>query len=98
METRDRSGRGVVCYCEIPSLPNMTISRKILRRCFLAAAIISVFGTLYFLSIGPVNYLTRSNREFDNTFTMIYAPIVWLHKNTTMKEPIESYLRFFERD
>jgi len=49
-------------------------------------------GLLYTLSIGPVEiYLLNSrNLPFWQTF---YLPILWLHQNTTLEEPLEHYMK-----
>jgi hypothetical protein len=50
----------------------------------------------YLLSIGPVAAITsgmdRSNLEFAEKF---YAPVIWLHDHTPLKEPLEYYVMFW---
>jgi len=75
----------------------MAISKKFLRRCLISLATVSILTTLYFLSVGPAVYLSGPSHRGEAFLRFFYAPIIWLHENTSMKEPLARYVRFFER-
>jgi len=75
--------------------------KNVIRRCFLIAAAISVLGSLYVLSIGPAAWLVKvsgGGQDSVETVRSCYAPIVWFHENTSLKGPLETYVKFFESD
>jgi hypothetical protein len=46
---------------------------------------------LYVLSIGPVIYVAEIADLPLKPFEIIYAPVLWLHKHTILKAPLEKY-------
>ena len=54
---------------------------------------------VYVLSIGPVEALiNRGGRHRQMIMTVcktVYAPLVWLHGNTPLKQPLEWYVFFW---
>ena len=47
---------------------------------------------LYVLSIGPVVAVTKNKTvPSTNAIKRFYAPVIWLHNHTFMKEPLEVY-------
>lgn len=52
---------------------------------------------LYVLSIGPVAaVVSRSqNTQSMNLFGKVYAPVIWLHEHTILKEPLEAYVELW---
>jgi hypothetical protein len=49
-----------------------------------------LLGLVYFLSVGPVARAYRG-RSVPAAVEHIYSPIVWLHGNTPLHDPIEGY-------
>ncbi len=49
---------------------------------------------LYVLSIGPaVALIIRAqDQRIVRVFERIYAPVIWLHDHTLLKEPLEAYV------
>jgi hypothetical protein len=59
------------------------------------AGLALVIPLLYLLSIGPaIKYL--SGTPFTDTLEILYAPVIWLHENTLLKEPLEEYVKLWE--
>lgn len=62
-------------------------------------AIVAVLPLIYAFSIGPVAYgvekfpASRSMRPFIMTF---YEPLTWLHDHTSLKQPLESYVDWWQ--
>lgn len=55
---------------------------------------VSVVPLLYVLSIGPVAAVvsrTKNNQSM-RLLERIYAPVIWLHDHTFLKEPLEAYV------
>ena len=53
---------------------------------------------LYVLSMGPVaKYLSvmGASSEANNVAKAFYWPLIWLHGNTFMKEPLEAYMNLW---
>ena len=52
---------------------------------------------LYVLSIGPVAaLLSRTNSGVSvGTLRKIYAPVIWLHDHTLLKQPLEAYVELW---
>jgi hypothetical protein len=46
---------------------------------------------LYVLSVGPAVRAVRANLISGDTAEAIYAPLVWLHSETPLREPLEWY-------
>ncbi len=49
---------------------------------------------LYVLSIGPaaVLIIPAQDQRIVRVFERIYAPVIWLHDHTLLKEPLEAYV------
>ncbi|WP_395739689.1 hypothetical protein [Prosthecobacter sp.] len=63
-------------------------------------ALVVALPLLYVLSIGPAAYLMskfRAGQGVEDAASAVYAPILWLHEHTPMKQPIESYIDWWER-
>ena len=66
-----------------------------------AASVITIvfliLPLLYILSLGPVVYVLQltngAGADFAEAF---YYPVIWLHDNTPLKEPLEWYVDFWE--
>ena len=50
---------------------------------------------LYILSIAPVAWLYKTMAWSETSIRTFYMPVVWLHDNTFLKEPLEWYLKLF---
>ena len=46
---------------------------------------------LYVLSFGPADYVMKYTGRGVKVVMTVYAPVVWLHDNTPLKGPLESY-------
>jgi hypothetical protein len=59
------------------------------------AGLALVIPLLYVLNIGPaIKYL--SGTPFTDTLEILYAPVIWLHENTLLIEPLEDYAKLRE--
>jgi hypothetical protein len=45
----------------------------------------------YVLSIGPVVAMVQQTGQSHDAVEAIYAPVIWLHDHTPLKEPLERY-------
>jgi hypothetical protein len=59
-----------------------------------------MFPMLYVLSIGPAAMIVNKYPKVisSKTAETFYFPVIWLHKHTILKEPIEVYVRLWIRD
>jgi hypothetical protein len=55
-------------------------------------AILLVLPVVYVLSIGPVVALATAAGIDPTGLKVIYAPVIWLHDHTALKEPLEWYV------
>ena len=46
---------------------------------------------LYVLSIGPVVAISEKTGRGHHAVEVVYAPVIWLHEHTFLKEPLERY-------
>ena len=65
-------------------------SLVLFRATSLMAAIV-----LYILSIGPAALLAKGSSRGDRAARIIYAPVIWLHENTFLAEPLEAYVAWW---
>ena len=57
-----------------------------------------VLPLLYGFSIGPAIYFTEKfhpSASIEKPLKAFYAPVLWLHEHTFLKQPLESYERFW---
>ena len=57
----------------------------------LVMVIAVLLPVLYVLSIGPVVALVEATGVGREASKVFYAPVIWLHHNTPLKEPLEAY-------
>lgn len=57
----------------------------------LVLAILVLVPILYVLSIGPVVAVLKKTGTGEEAVLVFYAPVIWLHENTPLKEPLEKY-------
>ena len=57
----------------------------------LLCAILILLPILYVLSIGPVVALVEKTGAGHKAVEVFYTPVIWLHDNTPLKEPLEKY-------
>ena len=52
---------------------------------------------LYVLSIGPVAAVAsrKQNSQSLDLLRKVYAPVIWLHDHTILKEPLEAYVELW---
>jgi hypothetical protein len=65
----------------------------------LALAMALLLPALYVLSIGPavpILEATGPNYQIEEAARMFYFPVIWLHENTPLEEPLEQYVEFWE--
>src|SRR4051812_25064449 len=58
------------------------------------AALSALFFFLYALTLGPALKLTLAMGWTIN-LEVPYSPVIWLYRNTALKEPIERYLKLW---
>jgi len=49
----------------------------------------------YVLSVGPVALIFGKTNAGKNAVEVVYAPLIWLHRNTPLREPLEAYVRLW---
>ncbi len=55
-------------------------------------ALLACLGPLlYVLSIGPVVMVAESQGVGQETVRRLYYPVIWLHHNTPLQQPLEWY-------
>ncbi len=62
---------------------------------FIFIMAIFLLPILYLLSSGPVAWLFQVNNWSTQSVKAFYAPVVYLHDNTALKNPIEFYFKLF---
>jgi len=51
---------------------------------------------LYVLSVGPAVLLAKNRgNAAKNTVEQVYAPLVWLHRNTPLRRPLDAYVELW---
>ncbi|MCX6847461.1 MAG: hypothetical protein NTY98_00915 [Verrucomicrobia bacterium] len=61
-------------------------------------ALMIALPLFYGFSIGPAIYFTEKfhpSASIEKPLKAFYAPVLWLHANTFLKQPLESYERFW---
>jgi hypothetical protein len=59
---------------------------------FLTLALLPV---AYLLSFGPADYAVKYTGRGVKALMTVYAPVVWLHDHTVLREPLEWYAEFW---
>jgi len=60
-------------------------------------ALLLILLVLYLLSVGPAVAIARRTGKGMAVVNVVYAPIEWLHNNTPLRNPTESYVNFWDR-
>lgn len=63
------------------------------------SALIVVVPLIYVLSVGPVAYVALRLSMYNAAVAQartFYAPVIWLHDHTFLKEPLNGYLEWWE--
>jgi hypothetical protein len=55
------------------------------------AAVLVASPLLYLLSIGPAGGLVEAGHLMRGRFHTLYMPVIWLHDQTLLQEPLEWY-------
>jgi hypothetical protein len=50
---------------------------------------------VYPLSMGPAHYFIRRTGKWVRLYVRAYTPVIWLHDNTLLAEPLEGYIRWW---
>lgn len=84
----------------MPEKDEANESRKPGSRLGMITALVVGLPLFYFLSLGPVFAVMNKTRGFDGKISWhavetVYAPIIWLYENTSLKHPIEMYLQLW---
>ena len=63
------------------------------------AAVAVGLTVLYVLSIGPAIALTRGGNSViqQDDLRTFYQPVIWMHDNTILEQPLEWYVEMWER-
>jgi hypothetical protein len=67
-----------------------------LRRLMRWTAILSIVVVVYSLTVGPALLLENRTQIGGPLFEFVYAPVFWLGKSTPLRDPIQSYLGYFD--
>jgi hypothetical protein len=68
-----------------------------LRRAVRWGIIAMVLAVVYVLSVGPVIYFLGPGGENGRAFFVtFYAPLIWLHENTPLRDGLESYAKWWD--
>jgi hypothetical protein len=57
--------------------------------------LVVLLPVLYVLSVGPVSGLVAKSGMNPDPFIVFYLPVIWLHDNTALKEPLEKWVRLW---
>lgn len=63
-------------------------------------AVVVLLPLIYALSFGPAAFVFNKYsalKPMENAALAFYAPLFWLHENTSLKQPLQSYLEWWER-
>ncbi len=63
-------------------------------------ALLVALPLLYALSMGPAAFFFSKYptlKPMEDAAQAFYAPMFWLHQHTSLKEPIENYVGWWER-
>lgn len=52
---------------------------------------------LYVLSAGPAALIVDRTGSGEEVAEVVYAPLIWLERNTVLKEPPDAYVDFWKR-
>jgi hypothetical protein len=52
---------------------------------------------IYFLSVGPAVVIVVKAPKLRDQVRSIYAPMIWLHDQTRLKDTMDHYLGFWEQ-
>ena len=85
-------------YFLTTGMTQMIEIRNALGRILLLCAIVCALGSLYVLSIGPAAWIVTRTGGGEEAVRCIYTPVIWLHDNTSLKDPLAKYVEFFERN
>ena len=55
-------------------------------------ALLVIGPPLYILSVGPTALLARWNSSLIPPLGTFFAPLIWLHENTPLAEPLKWYV------
>lgn len=50
---------------------------------------------LYVLSIGPAAVIAKKTGSDGSIIRMVYAPVIWLHDYTILRQPLEKYVEMW---
>ncbi len=56
------------------------------------ATLLAALPVLYVLSLGPVILLAKKSGLPQASLRAFYAPLIWLHDHTLLKQPLEWYV------
>jgi hypothetical protein len=59
--------------------------------------VVAALPLLYLLSIGPAAAFVRAHPQTEEALTKIYFPIILLHKNTPIREPLEWWIELWTK-
>lgn len=67
------------------------------RKCgwFLLLALLVLLPAAYVLSFGPAGYAMKLTGRGVKAVMTAYAPVVWLHDHTPLREPLEWYAEWW---
>jgi len=73
-------------------------SRRSRSGAALALVMVILLPMLYVLSIGPAAMLvqmTGTEQELAPVLQVFYFPVIWLHENTPLREPLDAYVELW---
>jgi len=62
-------------------------------------ALLVALPLLYAFSMGPVAFLVEKYHVMSSMGAPVrtfYMPMIWLHEHTSLKQPLESYVKWWE--
>ena len=60
-----------------------------------AALWVLLLPIVYALSVGPAFAIALRLQLREEPLVLAYAPVIWLHRNTPLKKPIEMYVEWW---
>lgn len=69
---------------------------SLLGRGFLGLGLLALLLLLYFLSVGPANWLIGKT-GWSEEITPLYGPFMWVYDHTPLRHPLDLYLDLWDR-
>lgn len=80
----------------IDVMANQTESGGMARTFHYVIAVVIGLPLIYILSVGPAIVIVVKVPKLREPVHTVYAPMIWLHDHTSLKQTMDPYLAFWE--